>query len=101
MYSFGVYIITDLFLFCVLSPYLSAIQFNDANSISRYLARVAPALGLYGANMMEQTEVCVCVCVIFSVLFAVLFSSFEMLPGICRSTTGWSSVLAVCVVSLV
>ncbi|XP_054626518.1 bifunctional glutamate/proline--tRNA ligase isoform X3 [Dunckerocampus dactyliophorus] len=33
------------------------IQFNDANSISRYLARVAPALGLYGANMMEQTEV--------------------------------------------
>ncbi|XP_059208523.1 bifunctional glutamate/proline--tRNA ligase isoform X2 [Centropristis striata] len=34
-----------------------AIQFNDANSISRYLARVAPALGLYGANMMEQTEI--------------------------------------------
>uniref|UniRef100_A0A8D3AHW1 Bifunctional glutamate/proline--tRNA ligase n=1 Tax=Scophthalmus maximus TaxID=52904 RepID=A0A8D3AHW1_SCOMX len=34
-----------------------AIQFNDANSISRYLARVAPALGLYGANLMEQTEV--------------------------------------------
>uniref|UniRef100_A0A3B4BK04 Uncharacterized protein n=1 Tax=Periophthalmus magnuspinnatus TaxID=409849 RepID=A0A3B4BK04_9GOBI len=34
-----------------------AIQFNDANSISRYLARVAPALGLYGADMMEQTEV--------------------------------------------
>ncbi|XP_070760876.1 bifunctional glutamate/proline--tRNA ligase isoform X1 [Enoplosus armatus] len=34
-----------------------AIQFNDANSISRYFARVAPALGLYGANMMEQTEV--------------------------------------------
>nr|XP_057934786.1 bifunctional glutamate/proline--tRNA ligase isoform X2 [Doryrhamphus excisus] len=33
------------------------IQFNDANSISRYLARVAPALGLYGATMMEQTEV--------------------------------------------
>ncbi|MEQ2247705.1 Bifunctional glutamate/proline--tRNA ligase [Ilyodon furcidens] len=33
------------------------IQFNDGNSISRYLARVAPALGLYGANMMEQTEV--------------------------------------------
>uniref|UniRef100_A0A8D3AHF7 Bifunctional glutamate/proline--tRNA ligase n=1 Tax=Scophthalmus maximus TaxID=52904 RepID=A0A8D3AHF7_SCOMX len=31
--------------------------FNDANSISRYLARVAPALGLYGANLMEQTEV--------------------------------------------
>ncbi|XP_061876691.1 bifunctional glutamate/proline--tRNA ligase isoform X5 [Entelurus aequoreus] len=35
----------------------SDIQFNDANSISRYLARVAPALGLYGANLMEQTEV--------------------------------------------
>ncbi|KAM9824865.1 bifunctional glutamate/proline--tRNA ligase isoform X1 [Syngnathus typhle] len=34
-----------------------AVQFNDANSISRYLARVAPALGLYGANLMEQTEV--------------------------------------------
>ncbi|XP_041793033.1 bifunctional glutamate/proline--tRNA ligase isoform X2 [Chelmon rostratus] len=34
-----------------------AIQFNDANSISRYLARVAPALGLYGTNTMEQTEV--------------------------------------------
>ncbi|XP_051918384.1 bifunctional glutamate/proline--tRNA ligase isoform X5 [Hippocampus zosterae] len=34
-----------------------AIQFSDANSISRYLARVAPALGLYGANLMEQTEV--------------------------------------------
>lgn len=36
----------------------SAIQFNDANSISRYLARVAPSLGLYGTNGMEQTEVC-------------------------------------------
>ncbi|XP_055010679.1 bifunctional glutamate/proline--tRNA ligase isoform X2 [Boleophthalmus pectinirostris] len=34
-----------------------SIQFNDVNSISRYLARVAPAFGLYGANMMEQTEV--------------------------------------------
>ncbi|KAK2853483.1 hypothetical protein Q5P01_006144 [Channa striata] len=34
-----------------------SIQFNDANSICRYLARVAPAFGLYGANMMEQTEV--------------------------------------------
>nr|XP_046260472.1 bifunctional glutamate/proline--tRNA ligase isoform X3 [Scatophagus argus] len=33
------------------------VKFNDANSISRYLARVAPALGLYGANTMEQTEV--------------------------------------------
>uniref|UniRef100_A0A671YNE1 Bifunctional glutamate/proline--tRNA ligase n=1 Tax=Sparus aurata TaxID=8175 RepID=A0A671YNE1_SPAAU len=36
-----------------------AVQFSDANSISRYLARVAPALGLYGANTMEQTEVCI------------------------------------------
>ncbi|XP_034040997.1 bifunctional glutamate/proline--tRNA ligase isoform X3 [Thalassophryne amazonica] len=34
-----------------------AVQFSDTNSISRYLARVAPALGLYGSNMMEQTEV--------------------------------------------
>ncbi|XP_075875813.1 bifunctional glutamate/proline--tRNA ligase isoform X2 [Nelusetta ayraudi] len=34
-----------------------AIQFNDANSICRYLARVAPSLGLYGTNSMEQTEV--------------------------------------------
>uniref|UniRef100_A0A8C6PTQ0 Bifunctional glutamate/proline--tRNA ligase n=1 Tax=Nothobranchius furzeri TaxID=105023 RepID=A0A8C6PTQ0_NOTFU len=34
-----------------------SIQFSDANSISRYLARVAPALGLYGSNLMEQTEV--------------------------------------------
>ncbi|XP_036950879.1 bifunctional glutamate/proline--tRNA ligase isoform X2 [Acanthopagrus latus] len=34
-----------------------AVQFSDGNSISRYLARVAPALGLYGANTMEQTEV--------------------------------------------
>ncbi|XP_071778242.2 bifunctional glutamate/proline--tRNA ligase isoform X1 [Centroberyx gerrardi] len=34
-----------------------AVQFSDVNSITRYLARVAPALGLYGANMMEQTEV--------------------------------------------
>ncbi|XP_017281365.1 bifunctional glutamate/proline--tRNA ligase isoform X2 [Kryptolebias marmoratus] len=34
-----------------------SVQFNDANSICRYLARVAPALGLYGTNMMEQTEV--------------------------------------------
>ncbi|TRY57801.1 hypothetical protein DNTS_027639 [Danionella cerebrum] len=33
------------------------VQFSDVNSITRYLARVAPALGLYGANMMEQTEV--------------------------------------------
>uniref|UniRef100_A0A096LS01 Bifunctional glutamate/proline--tRNA ligase n=1 Tax=Poecilia formosa TaxID=48698 RepID=A0A096LS01_POEFO len=34
-----------------------SVQFSDTNSISRYLARVAPALGLYGANLMEQTEV--------------------------------------------
>ncbi|XP_061670789.1 bifunctional glutamate/proline--tRNA ligase isoform X1 [Syngnathoides biaculeatus] len=34
-----------------------AIQFSDATSIIRYLARVAPSLGLYGANLMEQTEV--------------------------------------------
>ncbi|KAL7873304.1 hypothetical protein AOLI_G00123750 [Acnodon oligacanthus] len=33
------------------------VQFNDVNSITRYLARVAPSLGLYGSNMMEQTEV--------------------------------------------
>ncbi|KAJ8289595.1 hypothetical protein GJAV_G00003130 [Gymnothorax javanicus] len=33
------------------------VQFNDVNSITRYLARVAPSLGLYGANLMEQTEV--------------------------------------------
>ncbi|KAG7277461.1 hypothetical protein CRUP_022549, partial [Coryphaenoides rupestris] len=33
-----------------------AVQFSDVNSITRYLARVAPAMGLYGANMMEQTE---------------------------------------------
>uniref|UniRef100_A0A8C5G7D5 Bifunctional glutamate/proline--tRNA ligase n=1 Tax=Gouania willdenowi TaxID=441366 RepID=A0A8C5G7D5_GOUWI len=34
-----------------------SVQFNDPNSICRYLARVAPALGLYGATLMEQTEV--------------------------------------------
>ncbi|CAL8243627.1 unnamed protein product [Lota lota] len=34
-----------------------AVQFSDVNSITRYLARVSPATGLYGANMMEQTEV--------------------------------------------
>uniref|UniRef100_A0A8C2Q232 Glutamyl-prolyl-tRNA synthetase 1 n=1 Tax=Cyprinus carpio TaxID=7962 RepID=A0A8C2Q232_CYPCA len=33
------------------------VQFSDVNSITRYLARVAPALGLYGSKMMEQTEV--------------------------------------------
>ncbi|XP_066530921.1 bifunctional glutamate/proline--tRNA ligase [Hoplias malabaricus] len=33
------------------------VQFSDVNSITRYLARVAPGLGLYGSNMMEQTEV--------------------------------------------
>ncbi|XP_033861011.3 bifunctional glutamate/proline--tRNA ligase-like isoform X1 [Acipenser ruthenus] len=31
--------------------------FSDVNSIARYLARVAPALGLYGSNLLEQTEV--------------------------------------------
>lgn len=43
----------------VLFPYFSfsKVQFSDVNSITRYLARVAPALGLYGSNMMEQTEV--------------------------------------------
>lgn len=62
----AIYLLTFLlliYLICVLCPSLRAIQFNDANSISRYLARVAPALGLYGANMMEQTEVCVYLCV--------------------------------------
>ena len=46
-------------LVCVLCRALrcSAVQFSDVNSITRYLARVAPAMGLYGANMMEQTEV--------------------------------------------
>ncbi|XP_060735892.1 bifunctional glutamate/proline--tRNA ligase isoform X1 [Tachysurus vachellii] len=33
------------------------VQFNDVNSITRYLARVVPGLGLYGSNMLEQTEV--------------------------------------------
>lgn len=42
-----------------LFPLFSVIQFSDCNSISRYLARVAPALGLYGSNTMEQTEVSV------------------------------------------
>uniref|UniRef100_A0AAY4BXU4 Bifunctional glutamate/proline--tRNA ligase n=1 Tax=Denticeps clupeoides TaxID=299321 RepID=A0AAY4BXU4_9TELE len=31
--------------------------FLDVNSMTRYLARVAPGLGLYGSNMLEQTEV--------------------------------------------
>uniref|UniRef100_A0AAY4AGK8 Glutamate--tRNA ligase n=1 Tax=Denticeps clupeoides TaxID=299321 RepID=A0AAY4AGK8_9TELE len=30
---------------------------HDVNSMTRYLARVAPGLGLYGSNMLEQTEV--------------------------------------------
>ncbi|KAJ8401185.1 hypothetical protein AAFF_G00387670 [Aldrovandia affinis] len=34
-----------------------SVQFSDVNSITRYLARVAPTLGLYGSNLMEQTEV--------------------------------------------
>uniref|UniRef100_A0A8C7SB42 Bifunctional glutamate/proline--tRNA ligase n=1 Tax=Oncorhynchus mykiss TaxID=8022 RepID=A0A8C7SB42_ONCMY len=33
------------------------LQFCDLNSITRYLARLAPSLGLYGSNMLEQTEV--------------------------------------------
>uniref|UniRef100_A0A8C8M6L4 Bifunctional glutamate/proline--tRNA ligase n=1 Tax=Oncorhynchus tshawytscha TaxID=74940 RepID=A0A8C8M6L4_ONCTS len=33
------------------------LQFSDLNSITRYLARLAPSLGLYGSNMLEQTEV--------------------------------------------
>ncbi|XP_041109091.1 bifunctional glutamate/proline--tRNA ligase-like isoform X3 [Polyodon spathula] len=33
------------------------VLFSDVNSIARYLARVAPALGLYGSNLLEQTEV--------------------------------------------
>lgn len=63
IYIYGVVIYYSSFIVCFLFLFLSAIQFNDANSICRYLARVAPALGLYGANMMEQTEVCVYVCV--------------------------------------
>ncbi|KAK6307648.1 hypothetical protein J4Q44_G00227960 [Coregonus suidteri] len=34
-----------------------SVQFSDVNSITRYLARVTPSLGLYGSNMLEQTEV--------------------------------------------
>ncbi|KAL0969878.1 hypothetical protein UPYG_G00233690 [Umbra pygmaea] len=34
-----------------------SVQFSDANSITRYLARLVPELGLYGSNMLEQTEV--------------------------------------------
>ncbi|KAM9568159.1 bifunctional glutamate/proline--tRNA ligase-like [Salvelinus alpinus] len=34
-----------------------SVQFSDLNSITRYLARMAPSLGLYGSNMLEQTEV--------------------------------------------
>ncbi|KAG7466074.1 hypothetical protein MATL_G00160980 [Megalops atlanticus] len=34
-----------------------SVHFNDVNSITRYLVRVAPSLGLYGSNLMEQTEV--------------------------------------------
>lgn len=47
---------TILGLTCM-SLLFSNVQFSDVNSITRYLARVAPALGLYGSNMMEQTEV--------------------------------------------
>uniref|UniRef100_A0A4W4HEV4 Bifunctional glutamate/proline--tRNA ligase n=1 Tax=Electrophorus electricus TaxID=8005 RepID=A0A4W4HEV4_ELEEL len=33
------------------------VQFSDVNSITRYLARLAPTLVLYGSSVMEQTEV--------------------------------------------
>uniref|UniRef100_A0A8C7GY78 Glutamyl-prolyl-tRNA synthetase 1 n=1 Tax=Oncorhynchus kisutch TaxID=8019 RepID=A0A8C7GY78_ONCKI len=36
---------------------VKSVQFSDLNSITRYLARLAPSLGLYGSNMLEQTEV--------------------------------------------
>lgn len=99
---FSLFTITRSPQLCVVIPSLSAIQFSDANSICRYLARVAPALGLYGANMMEQTEVCVRVRGRrFCVTTWGSFSSFEMLSAVCRSTTGWSSVPSVCVASLV
>ncbi|XP_072266395.1 bifunctional glutamate/proline--tRNA ligase [Pyxicephalus adspersus] len=35
----------------------AGVTFNDVNSIIRYLARLAPEAGLYGSNLMEQTEV--------------------------------------------
>lgn len=38
-------------------PTHRAEQFSDANSILRYLARVAPALALYGSGVLEETEV--------------------------------------------
>ncbi|XP_068089017.1 bifunctional glutamate/proline--tRNA ligase isoform X3 [Hyperolius riggenbachi] len=33
------------------------VTFSDVNSIIRYLARLAPEAGLYGSNLMQQTEV--------------------------------------------
>ncbi|XP_044129891.1 bifunctional glutamate/proline--tRNA ligase-like, partial [Bufo gargarizans] len=33
------------------------VSFTDANSIIRYLARLAPQAGLLGSNLMEQTEI--------------------------------------------
>ncbi|XP_023648738.1 bifunctional glutamate/proline--tRNA ligase [Paramormyrops kingsleyae] len=33
------------------------VQFSDVNSILRYLARLAPALALYGSGVLEETEV--------------------------------------------
>ncbi|KAM9317202.1 bifunctional glutamate/proline--tRNA ligase [Gastrophryne carolinensis] len=33
------------------------VTFTDVNSIIRYLARLAPETGLYGSNLMEQTEI--------------------------------------------
>lgn len=48
------FLLLDFYLFLCL---LREVQFSDVNSITRYLARVAPSLGLYGSNMLEQTEV--------------------------------------------
>uniref|UniRef100_A0A674BVZ5 Bifunctional glutamate/proline--tRNA ligase n=1 Tax=Salmo trutta TaxID=8032 RepID=A0A674BVZ5_SALTR len=49
----------DLYCLWCFSPSrsLRSVQFSDLNSITRYLARMAPSLGLYGSNMLEQTEV--------------------------------------------
>ncbi|XP_019405035.1 PREDICTED: bifunctional glutamate/proline--tRNA ligase isoform X2 [Crocodylus porosus] len=33
------------------------VTFTDANSIARYLARVATSAGLYGSNLLEHTEI--------------------------------------------
>ncbi|XP_061415264.1 bifunctional glutamate/proline--tRNA ligase isoform X2 [Lethenteron reissneri] len=34
-----------------------SVTFNDPNSICRFIARQSPSHGLYGANLLEQTEV--------------------------------------------